>query len=153
MRVLLVCLVLLLTACSGWSPTNGYHVRDWTMRDVAAPPPYPSGVVSKDDPRYRAWVTDVNAYAYYVFVYARNLNAYGKSKGWHPPQIAPICEKLNVWDIHPIPERITLSEYSRRPEDVSEDLAVQLKRILTNYREDRKAFQRAYAEHLDSCIY
>lgn len=153
MRVLLVCLMLLLTACAGWKPTPDNRTRDWTMRDIATPPPYPTDVVSRDDPRYQAWVTDVNAYAYYVFVYARNLNAYGKARGWHPPQIAPICEKLDIWDIHPIPERITLSETSRHPDEVTKDLAVQLKKLLTNYREDRRAFQRAYSDHLESCIY
>lgn len=153
MRVILICLALLLTACSGWKPVNpSARGNEWTVRELGPAPTYPQGIVGPDDPRFRAWVSDVNAYAYYVFVYARNLNDYAKVHGWRPPQAAPICEKFDMWVVHPIPERITLDERSRRPEDITRDLALQLKRILVNYREDRKSFQRAYENHVETCL-
>ncbi|ANZ49298.1 hypothetical protein FDI85_gp068 [Erwinia phage Machina] len=153
MRVMLICLSLLLTACSSWAPVKTTTANtEWSVRELGPPPVYPQGVVNLDDPRYRSWVADVNAYAYYVFVYARNLNDYARVHGWRPPQVAPICEKFDLWVVHPIPQRITLDERARRPEDISRDLATQLKRILLNYREDRKSFQKAYEAHLSTCL-
>lgn len=155
MRALLLCLTLFLVACSGLviEDRKGTHsASSWPLRNLESPPTLHLGIQSADDPSFRTYISEVNAYAYYVFVYARNLNDYAKMRNWRIPQPAPICERFDIESLNLIPSKVDLSESARSPQDISRDLALQLKRLLGNYRQDRLTLTRALEAHYATCI-
>ncbi len=155
MRALLLCLPLLLAACSGMvleDRKSASAASVWPLRNLEPPPTLQPGIRSTDDPGFRNYISEVNAYAYYVFVYARNLNDYAKMRNWRIPQPAPICERFEINGLNPIPGKVDLAEAARSPQDISRDLASQLKRLLGNYRQDRATFSRALEAHNATCI-
>lgn len=155
MRALLLCMSLFLVACSGMVMDKKVPpvAAEWPLRNLEGPPMLPSTVLTPDDPAFRKYIAEVNAYAYYVFVYARNLNDYAKLRNWRVPQPAPICERFDIGLLNPIPAKVDLAENARSPQDISRDLAMQLKRLLSNYRQDRVTFTRALEAHYATCIY
>lgn len=155
MRALLLCTTLLLVACSGMVINDRKSVSAaavWPLRELESPPVLQPGIRTADDPSFQAYISEVNAYAYYVFVYARNLNDYARMRNWRIPQPAPICERFDIAGLNPVPMKVDLAETSRSPQDISRDLATQLKRILGNYRQDRTTLSRALEAHYVTCI-
>lgn len=155
MRALLLCMTLLLVACSGMvidGSKSASTASVWPLRNLESPPTLQMGIRSTEDPGFQTYISEVNAYAYYVFVYARNLNDYAKMRNWRIPQPAPICERFEIGSLNSIPGKVELSETARNPQDISRDLATQLKRLLGNYRQDRTAFSRALQAHYATCI-
>lgn len=154
MRALLLCMSLLLVACSGMVLDRKEPVTTavWPLRNLEGPPMLPSSVLTPNDPQFKKYISEVNAYAYYVFVYARNLNDYAKMRDWRIPQPAPICERFDIGTLNPIPAKVDLADNVRSPQDISRDLAMQLKRLLSNYRQDRATFTRALEAHYATCI-
>ena len=155
MRALFLCLPLLLAACSGMvldDRKSASAASVWPLRNLEPPPMLQSGIRTADDPGFQTYISEVNAYAYYVFVYARNLNDYAKMRNWRIPQPAPICERFDIRGLNMIPVKVDLADNARSPQDISRDLATQLKRLLGNYRQDRATFTRALEAHYATCI-
>lgn len=155
MKALLLCITMFLMGCSGMVMEGKQFTANqstWPLRNLEGPPQLPSSVLSEDDPHFKQYISEVNAYAYYVFIYARNLNDYARMRKWRIPQPAPICERFEPFSLNPIPEKVNLAESARSPQDISRDLAMQLKRLLSNYRQDRAAFSRALEAHYATCI-
>lgn len=157
MKLFLVAiLVLLLTGCPGairhvdpdYSSTG-----DWPFRPLEHPPVY-NGGNSPEAKKLagKMFVADVNAYAYYVYLYAKSLNNYAEAKGWRTPMAAPLCEEFIRPTLHDIPSGIYLDPGSRSPQDISRDLSRQIKSLIRSYREDRESFNHAYERHKSSCL-
>lgn len=155
MKALLLCMPLLLTSCSGMVSNVRENVSTaaiWPLRNLESPPTLHVGIKSTEDPDFRAYISEVNAYAYYVFVYARNLNDYAKAHNWKIPDPVSICERLQIVSLNPVPLKVELPETAHSPQEISRELASQLKRLLGNYRQDRTAFSHALDEHYATCI-
>lgn len=155
MKVFLLSCVFLLAACSGLGlndKTSRGMGPGWPMGQLENPPAIAAGITSPNDPEFQRYIADMNAYAYYVFIYTRNLNDYAHAHGWKVPQVISICERFDIGELHPVPAWITLDADSRSPQAISRDLAAQLKRILSNYRADRSLFLKAKERHEETCI-
>ncbi|QVW55269.1 hypothetical protein pEaSNUABM29_00229 [Erwinia phage pEa_SNUABM_29] len=156
MRVLLVVALLLLVGCSGFqrpNPVSATTTEEWPFRPLEEPPRFnasshASGTVLSS----KMYVADVNAYAYYVYLYAKSINNYAVAKGWRVPMTAPLCEEFILPEFHVIPDRITLDPGSRSAKDISRDLSRQITTLIRNYREDHASFDRAYEAHKRSCL-
>lgn len=155
MKSLCLCILFLLVGCG---LTHKVDVPSgnggWPIRQLDSPPSFGTYPLSSGDQKaFETYVIDVNAYAYYVYNYAHNLNEYAKLKGWKPPKVVPLCEEFDAPDMHPIPSKITLDRNSRSPEQISLDLTMQFKTILANYRSDRQAFRRELLAHRKTCLF
>lgn len=68
------------------------HTGVYTM-----PPPKPRDYGRMDETIVlHQYATDLNWYMFYMFSYTRVLNQYALSKGWVPPETAPLC-KTFAW--------------------------------------------------------
>lgn len=156
MRVFLVVVLLVLTSCSGFqrsTPVTTSTTEGWPFRPLEEPPRYnpanrgPNSALSS-----KMYIADVNAYAYYVYLYAKSVNNYALSQGWRVPMTAPLCEEFIVPTLHPIPEKIILDPNSRDAKEISRDLSRQILALIRSYREDRASFEDAYEAHKRSCL-
>ncbi|ANZ48237.1 hypothetical protein ASESINO_224 [Erwinia phage vB_EamM_Asesino] len=155
MKAMLLVGVLLLVGCNGIQ-RNSVTVQTssgWPFRQLEEPPSAPTSVSgAAGELAKKVYVADVNAYAYYVYLYAKSLNTYAETQGWHPPMVAPLCEEFVYPEVHEIPIFIELDERARSPQAISRELSRQLKILLTNYRADRKAVKEAVAAHKATCL-
>ncbi|AFQ96671.1 hypothetical protein STRATTON_226 [Erwinia phage vB_EamM_Stratton] len=155
MKVLLLVGVMLLVGCN-IAQRNSATVQTstgWPFRQLDEPPKAPTNVSgAAGDLAKKLYVADVNAYAYYVYLYAKSLNNYAETQGWHPPMVAPLCEEFIYPEVHDIPMSIVLDERARTPQAISRDLSRQLKVLLINYRNDRKAVKEAALAHKATCL-
>lgn len=136
------------------SNSYGDEVKRPAYRPLELPPTPPIMVNWKiDSNAMREYVADVNTYAYYVYVYTRNLNQQAVKRGWSPPMLAPLCERYELPKLHVVPERLSLDESSLTPQEISRDLSRKLNNLLWNYRSDRQTLLDSYNQYLTSCLY
>lgn len=153
--ILVAIMVFFLSGCTGVRHVDPDYSAsgEWPFRPLEHPPVYGGG--KTDEARTLAgkmFVADVNAYAYYVFLYAKSVNNYATTHGWRSPMTAPLCEEFIPPVLHEVPASINLDANSRSPQDISRDLSRQIRILIRNYREDRELYSRAYERHKSSCL-
>lgn len=150
MKLLLFIMILCVGLVSNSYGEPGKRPSYTALQPPPAPPIMLNWKIDKD--AMQEYVADVNTYAYYVYLYTRNLNQQAVKRGWNPPMLAPICERFEIPKLHSVPEKMFLDDKALTPQEISRDLSRKLNSLLWNYRSDRQALLDAYDQYLTTCL-
>lgn len=151
MKRLLACAVLVMACLNPCHARTG-KLSDWSLYPIKEPPTMPDKKELSED-EIKLYVAEVNAYAFYIYTYAKIANLAAHEHNITPPLVAPLCQRFPELRFNPIPDRIYIDETAKTPADICRSVSHQLHKILKNYRGDRDRFRAALERHKQSCLY